>query len=157
MTISKRVTPSKASAVFLDRDGVINVEVSYCHKIANFKFVPGVFDVLRLLQQQYDHLIIVTNQAGIARGYYTEDDFLRLTVWMKKELALEGINISHVYYCPHHPAGLPPYNIECDCRKPLPGMLLAAIAEYNIETSTSVLFGDKRSDLEAARNANQGC
>ncbi|GAA0471178.1 MULTISPECIES: D-glycero-beta-D-manno-heptose 1,7-bisphosphate 7-phosphatase [Tatumella] len=150
MTITKPVILSKASAVFLDRDGVINEEVNYCHKINDFRFVDGVIETLLLLQEKFTFLIVITNQAGIARGYYSEEQFNELTEWMNSRLKKAGVNITHVYYCPHHPAGIYPYNIDCECRKPKPGMLISAINDYNIDPDTSLFIGDKRSDIEAA-------
>lgn len=154
MITTKRVMSSKGSAVFLDRDGIINREVSYCHRKEDFIFVPDVLKVIRALQARFDHIFIVTNQAGIARGYYSEEQYLELTSWMLKKLEQEDIFISKIYHCPHHPSGVPPFNIECDCRKPNPGMLLSAINEFSIMPDKSILLGDKISDIEAAKNAN---
>lgn len=154
MIISKPVSSSKKTAVFLDRDGVINREVNYCHKIEDFIFVSGVIEALKMLQRKFDHLFIVTNQAGIGKGFYTEKQYSTLTSWMISRLADEGVNITKVYFCPHHISGVYPYNINCDCRKPKPGMINQAVREYNIDVSKSILIGDKSSDMQAAQNAN---
>lgn len=137
-------------ALFLDRDGVINVEKEYLHTIEEFEFIDGLFDTLRYAQQQGYLLVIITNQSGIGRGYYSESDFLRLNRWMCEQLDNEGISIAKVYYCPHSP------DAECDCRKPLPGMLHAAAEEFRIDMAHSVLIGDKESDIDAGKAAGVG-
>nr|WP_275972870.1 D-glycero-beta-D-manno-heptose 1,7-bisphosphate 7-phosphatase [Rosenbergiella epipactidis] len=154
VTIIEPVKPLKASAAFLDRDGVINKEVNYCHKISEFELVEGIVDVLLSLQKKFTHLIVVTNQAGIGRGYYSEQQFQTLTQWMTAHLRSLGITVTHVYFCPHHLSGIPPFNIECECRKPKPGMIMSALEKYNIDPAASVLIGDKVSDLQAAMAAN---
>lgn len=133
--------------LFLDRDGVVNVEKNYVYQIEDFEFMPGIFDLCRNYQKKGYLIIIFTNQAGIARGFYTEDDFRALTSWMVKEFAKNEITITNVYHCPHHPE----FTGECECRKPNPGMLLKAGKEYNIDFSQSIVVGDKESDLEAGR------
>lgn len=144
----------KRRALFLDRDGVINVNHGYVHTPENFDFIDGIFDVCRHAQHLGYLLIIVTNQAGIGRGFYTEDDFLRLTEWMKQQFRYQGININAVYFCPDHPEhGQGQYRRDSDCRKPKPGMILKAIEQFNIDPSTSVLIGDKESDITAGRAA----
>ena len=141
-------------AVFLDRDGVINEEVNYLHKSEDFKFLPNVFSTLQEYLAKGYLIIIITNQAGIGRGYYTEHDFDILTQWMLQQFAEHNISISGVYYCPHHPsAGLGKYKQNCACRKPQPGMIKQAVKEHNIDVSQSILFGDKISDIEAGKNA----
>ncbi|MDX3772601.1 D-glycero-beta-D-manno-heptose 1,7-bisphosphate 7-phosphatase [Chromatiaceae bacterium AAb-1] len=144
-------------AVFLDRDGVINVDHAYVSKAENFEFIDGVFDACRYFQQQGYLLIVVTNQSGIGRGYYTEQDFQQLTDWMLAQFRAQGISISRVYFCPHHPQkALPPYNIDCNCRKPAPGMLLQAIREHQIDPAASIMLGDKAADMQAAAAAGIG-
>ncbi len=144
-------------AVFLDRDGVINVDHAYVHKIEDFEFIPGVFEACRKFVAAGYRLIVVTNQSGIGRGYYSEADFQRLTEWMKGRFAEEGAPLSAVYFCPHHPKNaVEPYKMECQCRKPGPGMLLDAIAEFDIDPSLSVMVGDKGADMEAAKAAGVG-
>lgn len=141
-------------AAFIDRDGVINAELDYVHRIEDFHVLPGVIDGLRLLHEKGFALVVVTNQAGIGRGLYSEADYQDLTARMKAELGAAGAPLSAIYHCPHHPtAGIGLYRIDCDCRKPRPGMLLQAARELNLDLSQSVLVGDKQSDLEAGRAA----
>lgn len=136
-------------ALFLDRDGVVNIEKNYLYKIEDFEFVDGVFDTCRYFQNQGYLIVIITNQAGIARGKYTEEDFETLTKWMIKEFESEKVKISKVYYCPHHPE----FTGECECRKPQPKMILDAQQNFNINLSQSILVGDKNSDIEAGLSA----
>ncbi len=145
-------------AVFLDRDGVINQECEYVHRIDDFHFIDGVFDACRKLSQAGFRLIVITNQAGIARGYYTEDDFHHLTGWMLDQFRQHDVEIDDVYYCPHHPVhGIGSYRRACDCRKPGPGMILRAAGEHSLDLSKSLLVGDKISDIEAGVAAGLGC
>lgn len=139
-------------ALFLDRDGVVNKEKNYLYKIEDFEFIDGVFETCRYFQDKGCLLIIVTNQAGIARGKYTEEDYQILTSWMIKEFEKENIIISKVYHCPHHPE----FSGECECRKPNIGMLLEAKKDFDIDMSQSILVGDKNSDIEAGINAGVG-
>jgi D-glycero-D-manno-heptose 1,7-bisphosphate phosphatase len=134
-------------AFFLDRDGVINVDHGYVAKIRDFEFMPDVFPVLRELTVRGYALIIVTNQSGIGRGYYTVEDFETLTAWMRNRLAEEGVELAGVYSCPHSPES------NCGCRKPAPGMFLQAICEHGIDPEQSWMIGDKPSDMEAAAAA----
>jgi D-glycero-D-manno-heptose 1,7-bisphosphate phosphatase len=144
-------------AIFLDRDGVINVERNYVYRIADFEFMPGIFDLCRTAQDAGFVPIVVTNQAGIGRGYYTEDDFQRITEWMLEEFRLRGIVIGRVYHCPFHPAaGLGEYRRESFDRKPNPGMILKARDDFALDLASSVLVGDKDSDVEAGRAAGVG-
>ena len=134
-------------AIFLDRDGTINVEKNYLYKIEDFEFLPGVVEALRKLQDAGYLLIIITNQSGIGRGYYTEDDFHKLNNWMVSTLKEQGVIISDVYYCPHLPdAEVELYHIDCECRKPKLGMYKRAIAKYDIDLSQSYAIGDKIRD-----------
>jgi D-glycero-D-manno-heptose 1,7-bisphosphate phosphatase len=138
-------------AAFLDRDGVINVDLGYVVRQEDFHFVPGVLDAARELARRGFALVVITNQSGIARGMYTEDDFHRLTRWMRERFAEADAPLAGVYFCPHHPTeGRGRYRVSCTCRKPAAGMLLAAAHELGLGLWRSVLFGDKRSDLEAA-------
>lgn len=136
-------------ALFLDRDGVINVEKDYLYKIEDFEFIDGIFDLCKFFQSQGYLIIVATNQSGIARDYYSENDFYILTDWMIEEFKKQNIEISKVYYCPHHPK----ISGKCDCRKPNPGMFLDARNEFNIDLKNSVMVGDKERDIEAALNA----
>lgn len=139
-------------ALFLDRDGTLNVEKNYVYKIRDFEFIEGIIEIIRTYQENGFLIFIITNQAGIARGYYSENDFRILTDWMIRELKTFGIEIAKVYHCPHHPD----ITGECDCRKPKPGLILKAINEFNINPSESVLIGDKKSDILAGENAGIG-
>ena len=141
-------------AVFLDRDGVINVDHAYVYKIEDFEFVGGVFEACRHFVQLGYKLIVVTNQSGIGRGYYSEVDFAHLTKWMKAQFSAQEAPLSEVYFCPHHPTNaLAEYLQDCDCRKPAPGMLLQGISQFNIDAAQSIMIGDKLSDLAAGKAA----
>jgi D-glycero-D-manno-heptose 1,7-bisphosphate phosphatase len=129
---------------FLDRDGVINNDTGYVHKIEDFCFADGCVDALTLLQKKGFALIIVTNQSGIGRGYYTEQDYQQLTEWYVSELSRQGVNITDVFHCPHAPED------ACDCRKPKAGLFLQAANQYTIDFSSSIMVGDKASDIDAA-------
>lgn len=136
-------------ALFLDRDGVINVEKDYLYQIEEFEFIDGIFELCHHYQENGYLIVIVTNQSGIARGYYDEDDFSRLSEWMVDAFKEQGIDIAGIYYCPHHPD----ISGACSCRKPEPGMLLDAAEMLDIDLKGSVLVGDKERDIEAAVNA----
>jgi len=141
----------KNRAVFLDRDGVINEDYGYVYKIEDFHIYPYVIPALKKLQKAGFKLIIVTNQSGIGVGYYTEEDFKKITDYMLNTFEKEGINIDSVYYCPHHPEGvIPEYTMKCDCRKPNSGMIKQGIKEFNIDPASSFLIGDKENDIKAA-------
>jgi D-glycero-D-manno-heptose 1,7-bisphosphate phosphatase len=144
-------------ALFLDRDGVINIERCYVHRRQDFSFQEGIFDLCQAAQSLGYLLLVVTNQAGIARGYYTESEFLELTEWMIGEFARQRIAIVRVYYCPYHPLyGVGKYKRESADRKPRPGMLLRAQADFNLDLRSSIVIGDKLSDIEAGRTAGVG-
>lgn len=137
-------------AVFLDRDGVINVDNGYVSQRDDFKFIDGVIDACKVLKEKGYLLVVITNQSGIARGYFSEEQFHTLTEWMDWSLADRGVDLDGFYYCPHHAEkGIGEYKIDCDCRKPKPGMLISAIADLDIDVSQSILVGDKVSDLQA--------
>lgn len=136
-------------AIFLDRDGTINVEKDYLYKISDFEFLPGAVEALQLLQRDGYLLIIITNQSGIARGFYSEKDFHILNKWMIDELRCKGIVIDKVYYCPHHPeAKIEKYRLSCECRKPGLGMFMQAVKEFDIDLGKSFSIGDKLRDCE---------
>ena len=144
-------------AVFLDRDGVINEDLAYVNKIEDFKFIDGVFDACRYFKQLGYRLIIVTNQSGIGRGYYSEPEFAALTDWMKSQFVDNDCEIDAVYFCPHHPEkAVAPYLLQCECRKPAPGMLLRGIKDFDLLPSACVMIGDKPSDIAAAQAAGVG-
>lgn len=139
------------AAVFLDRDGVINVDSGYVSDWDNFVFLPGVIEAMRTLCEAGYALVIVTNQSGIGRGFYTEEDFHVLTERMCKELSRCGVSIAGVYFCPHLPeATLPHYRTTCNCRKPQPGLIHRALEELDIDLARSAMVGDKDSDMQAA-------
>lgn len=139
-------------ALFLDRDGVVNVEKNYLHKIEDFELMEGIIDVCRMYQEQGYLIIIVTNQSGISRGYYTEEDFTLLSQWMVEHFNQLGVTISHIYHCPHHES----IDGVCECRKPEPGMFLSAQKEYELDMAASVMIGDNERDIEAALRAGVG-
>lgn len=137
----------KRRAVFLDRDGTINVEKGYLYRIADFEFLPGVIEALQMLQKAEYQLIVVTNQSGIARGYYTEDDLAVLHKWMQERLSEAGVSLSGIYYCPHHPqASIERYRVGCDCRKPQIGLFIKAARELRVGFDGSYVVGDKLRD-----------
>lgn len=136
-------------ALFLDRDGVINKEKNYLYNIEDFEFIDGVFETCRYFQNKGYLIIIITNQAGIARGKYTDEDYQLLTKWMIKEFQKENVKISKIYHCPHHPD----FSGECNCRKPKPKMILDAKEEFDIDLNKSILVGDKNSDIETGISA----
>ena len=140
-------------AIFLDRDGTLNIDYGYVHEIDNFKFIDGAIDALRELKKMGYMLVLVTNQSGIARGYFSEEQFLQLTEWMDWSLAEQDVDLDGIYYCPHHPEGKGEYKEDCDCRKPKPGMLLQAIKELKIDPTQSIMVGDKVEDLKAGIGA----
>ena len=143
-----------SKALFLDRDGIINVDHGYVHKIEDFDFTDGIFDVCRHALELGYLIIVITNQGGIARGYYSIKQFERLTSWMKEQFKAQGIKITDVYFCPHHPKhGVNNYVQTCHCRKPDPGMILTAQAKYQISLKDSILIGDRYSDIQAAESA----
>lgn len=134
-------------AIFLDRDGTINVEKEYLCRKEDFEFIPGTVEALQRFQKAGYLLIIITNQSGIARGYYSEEAFLSLNGWMLGELKAKGIKIAAVYYCPHHPqAIIGKYKGYCDCRKPQLGLFMRAVQDFNIDLSISFAIGDKLRD-----------
>ena len=130
--------------IFLDRDGVINKEINYLHKIGEFDFIDGIFDACLYFQSLSYKIIIITNQSGISRGYYSESDYHLLTQWMLSQFAKNNINILDIFHCPHGP------NSSCECRKPMPGMFLNAKTKHNIDMNSSWMIGDKEIDVTAA-------
>ena len=148
---------SARNALFLDRDGVINVNHGYVHAADQTQWVPGTFELCAAARDAGYLLIVVTNQAGIARGYYTEAQFVAYTRWVHGQFAERGVPLLATYYCPHHPeAGVGGYRVECDCRKPRPGMLLAAARDFDLRLSECLLIGDMPSDQQAAAAAGVG-
>lgn len=137
-------------AAFLDRDGVINLDRGYVHRLADFSYVPEAIRGARLLTRLGYKLIIVTNQSGIGRGYFNEQQFLKLTSWLEMDLARQGAPVLATYHCPHVAAD------ACACRKPKPGMLTQALADYGLDAEASVMIGDKASDMQAGHAAGVG-
>lgn len=143
-------------AIFLDRDGTINEDRGYIFRASEFEFIPGAIEAIRMLKEAGYLVIVVTNQAGIARGLYDETDVHELHRHLDRELARHGAVIDAYYYCPHHPdQGRAPYLRECACRKPLPGMILQAADDFSVDLEISFLVGDKHSDIEAGQAS--GC
>lgn len=144
-------------AIFLDRDGTINADHGYVYEIDDFQFIDGVIEAMQELKTMGFALIVVTNQSGIARGKFTEDQFMRLTEWMDWSLADRDVELDGIYFCPHHPdAGEGEYRQDCDCRKPKPGMLLDAQKSLDIDMAASYIVGDKAADMQAGQAAGVG-
>jgi len=160
MAAQELLVPAKDAlrpAAFLDRDGVINRDHGYVWRIEDFEFLPGVLDAAAQLAAAGYALVVVTNQAGIGRGMYTPADYARLTDWMRARFAEAGAPLFGVYHCPHHPSlALGEYRRACDCRKPAPGMLLAAVRDLGLSLADSVIFGDKCDDMCAGHAAGVG-
>tara|TARA_B100001093_G_scaffold423202_1_gene416030 strand:- start:1113 stop:1631 length:519 start_codon:yes stop_codon:yes gene_type:complete len=134
-------------AIFLDRDGVINHDFGYVYKISDFRLIDGVTDALKFFQLKEYLLIIVTNQSGIGRGFFTEQEFQEINSHMLKIFKNDSININSIYYCPHHP------NDNCKCRKPKNYLIEKAIKEYKIDRKISYFIGDKYSDMLASQKS----
>lgn len=139
-------------ALFLDRDGVVNVEKNYLYKIKDFELIDGIIEVCQHYEALGYLIIIVTNQSGISRGYYSSEDFERLSAWMIEYFKSLGVTITHIYHCPHHES----IDGACDCRKPQPGMFLDAQKEYALDMQNSVMIGDNERDIQAAIRAGVG-
>ncbi|UNK48884.1 HAD family hydrolase [Lysobacter sp. S4-A87] len=152
----QRAQPADATAraLFLDRDGIINIDHGYVHRPERTELVPGIFELVASARELGYLPIVVTNQAGIGRGLYTEQEFLAYTAWLHQQFRDQGAPLVATYYCPHHPiAGRGEFLVRCTCRKPAPGMFLRAISDYSLDARTSAMIGDKESDIEAARAA----
>ena len=144
----------KLKTVFFDRDGVLNVDKDYLHKIEELEWVEGAKEAVAYLTKEGYTIFVVTNQSGIARGYYKVDDMHRLHEHMTRELAAVGGKLTKFYYCPHLPSSkIKEYAVECDCRKPKPGLLLHAMNEYPVDKEASFLIGDKQRDIDSAHAA----
>jgi D-glycero-D-manno-heptose 1,7-bisphosphate phosphatase len=145
-------------AVFLDRDGVINVDHGYTHRIEDFQFIAGSAEAMALLQGAGWRLVVVTNQSGIARGLFSSEGYERFTAHLRAQLQARGVHLDAVFHCPHLPdAAVVAYRQACDCRKPGPGMLLRAARELTLDLAGSVIVGDRLSDVQAGRAAGVGC
>jgi D-glycero-D-manno-heptose 1,7-bisphosphate phosphatase len=141
-------------ALFLDRDGIINEETHYLYRIEDVRWVPGIFQLCRRATELGYKLVVVTNQAGIGRGIYTQADFDTLTTWIHNEFASRKIPLAATYHCPYHPQGIGEYQREHEDRKPSPGMLLRAARDLDLDLSQSLLVGDRCTDIAAANAAN---
>lgn len=149
-------TASPRRAVFLDRDGTVNEEVHFLSQPDQIELLPTVANTISKLNQCGIAIVVVTNQSGVARGYIPEKQLDVIHTRLSQLLAEQNALIDGVYYCPHHPTeGIGQYHVDCDCRKPMPGMLLRAARELNLDLSRSLMIGDRISDLEAGANA--GC
>jgi D-glycero-D-manno-heptose 1,7-bisphosphate phosphatase len=145
--------PEKQKAIFLDRDGTINEEMGYINHIDRFRIFGFVPESLRLLKQLNFKIIVITNQSGIARGYFTESLLNEVHQRLREKMRSEKAAIDDIFYCPHHPTeGNPPYRMECDCRKPKPGMVFQAAAKYDLDLSRSFMVGDRYKDVLFAKN-----
>lgn len=142
-------------AVFLDRDGTINVEKDYLYRIEDFEFIDGSVEAIRLLNEAGFFVAVVSNQSGVARGYYTEEDVELLHRHIAVELEKSGAHVDAWFFCPHHPDGRGSYSLPCTCRKPLPGMLKEASLRNGLCLDTSFMIGDKLADVGAGMSA--GC
>ncbi len=141
-------------ALFLDRDGVINVDRNYIYRVEDFDWIEGAQDVIHRFNGMGWWVFVVTNQSGIARGYYTEEQMQTLHDWMTEELAKTGAHIDRVYHCPYHEDGtIPRYRKDRFDRKPKPGMLIRAMTDFPVIKARSFMIGDKQADMEAAQAA----
>ena len=141
-------------AAFIDRDGTISEEVGYVNHLSRFQIFPWAPEAIRSLNQSGLKTIVVSNQAGVARGYFTEDLVIQIHSKLRREMERAGAYFDAVYYCPHHPAvGEPPYRQVCSCRKPKPGMLWRAVDEFEVDVHKSFVIGDRYSDIELAHNS----
>lgn len=149
---------SQRPALFLDRDGVINIDHAYVCRQEDFEFTDGIFQLCRTAKQLGYLIFVVTNQAGIGRGYYSEQDFMTLTDWMCEVFKAEAVDIDKVFFCPSHPEyGVGEYKVDSNYRKPGPGMILQAASEFGVDLAKSVLVGDKETDIQAGVAAGVGC
>ena len=138
----------------LDRDGVLNVDKDYLHKSEDVEWIPGSREAIAWLNRQGFLVIVVTNQSGVARGYFTEDTVRKLHGWMAAEVKKSGGEIAAFYYCPHLPgAAVKQYDMSCNCRKPKPGMVLQALKDFGVQPRNAFLVGDSPRDIEAAEAA----
>lgn len=141
-------------AAFLDRDGVLNIDIGFAHRAEQIQWVEGAAEAIALLNRKNMFVFVVTNQSGVARGLYTEDDVRVLHTWMATELRTRGAHIDAFAYCPHFPEGdVAAYRKVCACRKPAPGMLLNLMKDWPVQRETSFMIGDRETDIAAARAA----
>lgn len=148
------ITTTKNKAVFFDRDGTLNVDVGYLHRPEDFVWIEGAKEAIKYVNDKGYLAILVTNQSGVARGYYPEEDIKKVYDWMNNELAKIGAHLDALFYCPHHPTGkIPAYTKICSCRKPDTGMIDEACLQFNIDRSKSCFVGDSDTDMDCAHNA----
>jgi D,D-heptose 1,7-bisphosphate phosphatase len=151
---AQTVSRSRRPCAFLDRDGVINVDTGHVHRPDEFRWMPGMPEAIRVLNDAGWLVVVITNQSGIGRGLYSEAEFEAFTAWIDAELAAVGAHVDATYHCPHHPAvARGGFLRKCECRKPAPGMILRAIMEWRPDLERSFLLGDKTSDMVAAEAA----
>jgi len=144
----------KRRAVFIDRDGTISEEVGYINHPSRFRVFPFSAAAIKLLNESGWLAIVITNQAGVARGYFSEEMIQTVHERLQRDLESDGATLDAIYYCAHHPSvGQPPYRLDCDCRKPKPGLISRAVKKFDIDPSSSWMVGDRYSDIELARNA----
>ena len=144
----------KNPAIFLDRDGTINEEVGYLDSIDKLRIIPAAFEAIRLINKSCMKAVVITNQAGVARGLFTEEFVRKINGQIQSVLLEKGAVIDRFYFCPHHPTeGHDPYRRICDCRKPAPGLLYQAAADLDIDLNRSYFIGDRFQDMEAAHRA----
>jgi D-glycero-D-manno-heptose 1,7-bisphosphate phosphatase len=136
--------------VFLDRDGTLNEELNFIRTADELHMIPGAAAAVRMLNQRGVITCVISNQSGVGRGYLKESDLIPIHHRLEEQLRNEGAHVDQIYYCPHHPTeGMPPYNVECDCRKPKPGMLKRGSKEFNLDLSDSFVVGDSVVDIQA--------
>ena len=141
-------------AVFIDRDGTLSEEVGYINHPERFRLFPYAGEAIRHLNENGWLAIVTTNQAGVARGYFSEEMIETVHKGMTDQLARDGARLDAIYYCAHHPSvGEPPYRFDCDCRKPKPGLITRAVTDFDVDLKTSWMVGDRYSDIQMARNA----
>jgi len=144
----------KKPAVFLDRDGTVCEEVGYLSEVKDLRLIPGSARAIRQIRQAGWKVVIISNQSGVARGYMTEETVRIIHTALREMLLKEGAEIDGIYYCPHHPKGNPPYDIQCNCRKPEVGMLRQADKDLDLDLNRSIVIGDKLSDVQTAQRLN---
>lgn len=158
MRLGRLIQTMHRPAVFIDRDGTISEEVGYVNHPSRFRLFPYASEAIKLLNNSGWLAILVTNQAGVARGYFSEDIIVQVHQQLVTRLANDAVKLDAIYYCAHHPSvGEPPYRFDCDCRKPKTGLINQASQDFDIDLASSWMVGDRYSDIELARNARLKC